>query len=151
MTRITDPAERAVINGLQGGFPLSPRPFAEVGARFGLDEAEMLATLGRLVESGRASRFGPLWNAEGIGGAVCLCAMAVPPERFEEVTEAVNAHPEVAHNYERTHRLNMWFVLSAERPERIAEVQAEIEAETGLQVYPMPKTREFFIDFRLEV
>ena len=151
MTRTPDPTERAVINGLQGGFPLSPRPFRDAGARFGLDEDEMIATLARLVETGRASRFGPLWNAEGIGGAVCLCAMAVPPERFEDVAELVNARPEVANNYERSHALNMWFVLSAERPERIAEVQAEIAAETGIRVHPMPKTREFFVDFRLEV
>ena len=40
------------------------------------------------------------------------------------VAAQVNAHPEVAHNYERDHALNMWFVLAAERPERIAEVIA---------------------------
>jgi len=45
----------------------------------------------------------------------------------------------------------MWFVVSADRPERIAEVIAEIEAETDLKVYEMPKTREFFVGFRVEV
>ena len=77
--------------------------------------------------------------------------MAVPQKRFASVTDLVNAHPEIAHNYERTHTLNMWFVVSVERPERIAEVLAEIERETGLPVYPMPKSREFFVGFRVEV
>ena len=48
-------------------------------------------------------------------------------KRFEQVSDQVNAHPEVAHNYEREHHaLNMWFVLATEqRPERIAEVIGE--------------------------
>jgi DNA-binding Lrp family transcriptional regulator len=151
LKRISDPAEQAVINGLQGGFPLSREPFRDAGAGLGLSEGEVIDTIQHLVETGSVSRFGPLWNAERIGGAVCLCAMSVPPERFEAVADLVNAHAEVAHNYERTHELNMWFVISVDRPERIAAVVADIEAETGLRVYPMPKTREFFVGFRMEV
>jgi hypothetical protein len=97
------------------------------------------------------SRFGPLWNAEGLGGDVCLCAMAVPGEHFDAVAAQVNAHPEVAHNYERAHALNMWFVISADRPERIREIAEMIQAETGIAVRQMPKTREFYVGFRVEV
>ena len=46
----------------------------------------------------------------------------------------VNALPEVAHNYEREHALNMWFVLATERPEQIDAAIARIEAATGLTV-----------------
>ena len=151
MKRISDPAEQAVINGLQGGFPLSREPFRDAGAGLGLSEGEVIDTIQHLVETGSVSRFGPLCNAERIAGAVCLSAMSVPSERFEAVADLVNAHAEVAHNYERTHELNMWFVISVDRPERLAAVVAEIEAETGLPVYPMPKTREFFVGFRMEV
>ncbi len=146
-----DPIDRAIINATQGGFPLSPRPFRDAGAALGLGEDDMIARVRRLVESGALSRFGPLWNAEALGGDVCLCAMAVPAERFDEVTAQVNAHPEVAHNYERTHALNMWFVISAEEPSRINEVAAAIERETGLAVHLMPKSREFFVGLRVEV
>jgi DNA-binding Lrp family transcriptional regulator len=151
LTRVYDPTERALINGLQGGFPLSPRPFRDAGATLGLSEEETIAGIKRLIDEGQLDRFGPLWNVEPLGGGVCLCAMRVPQDRFDEVAECVNAHPEVAHNYERTHELNMWFVISADRKDRIAEVVAEIAAETGLEVYPMPKTREFFVGFRVEV
>jgi DNA-binding Lrp family transcriptional regulator len=146
-----DPTSRAIINGLQGGFPLTPQPFRDAGAALGLSEVELLEGIRELVAAGRVSRFGPLWNAEGLGGEVCLCAMQVPADRFEAVAEQVNAHCEVAHNYERSHAFNMWFVLSAERPDRIAEVISVIEAETGLPVFPMPKSREFFVAFRVEV
>jgi DNA-binding Lrp family transcriptional regulator len=146
-----DPTGRAIVNGLQGGFPLTPRPFRDAGATLGLSEGELLAGIRALVASGQVSRFGPLWNAEGLGGEVCLCAMQVPAERFDAVAAQVNARREVAHNYERDHAFNMWFVLSAERRDRIAEVIGAIEAETGLKVFPMPKSREFFVAFHIEV
>ena len=149
--RVYDPTERAIINGLQGDFPLTHRPFRDAGAGLGLSEGELIDGIQQLIESGQLSRFGPLWNAEGLGGDVCLAAMTVPPERFDEVANLVNAHPEVAHNYERTHALNMWFVISVDRSERIAEIITAIERETGLKIYPMPKTRAFFVGFRVEV
>jgi len=146
-----DPTGRAIINGLQGGFPLTHRPFRDAGAELGLTEDELIEGVSDLIAQGRLSRFGPLWNAELIGGGVCLAAIAVPAECFDEVAELVNAHPEVAHNYERSHALNMWFVISAENAGRIDGVIAEIERETGLVVYAMPKAREFFVGFRVEV
>jgi siroheme decarboxylase len=146
-----DPTGRAIINGLQGGFPLTHRPFRDAGADLGLTEEEMIQGVGDLIETGQLSRFGPLWNAEPLGGGVCLAAMVVPPERFDDVAGQVNAHPEVAHNYERDHSLNMWFVVSAENADRVDEVIDEIERETGLAVYAMPKQREFFVGFRVEV
>lgn len=145
-----DPTDRAIINSLQGGFPLVARPFESASASLGLSENELVIRIKHLVDTGVLSRFGPLWNAERLGGDVCLCAMAVPAERLNTVIKQVNAHPEVAHNYERTHTLNMWFVISVEHPERIAEVVAAIEAETGLAIYPLPKLQEFFIGFRVE-
>ncbi|WP_181769428.1 MULTISPECIES: Lrp/AsnC family transcriptional regulator [Bradyrhizobium] len=149
--RALDPTEKAIINGLQGGFPLTHRPYRDAGAQLGLSEGEMIEEIGNLLARGQLSRFGPLWNAEALGGAVCLAAMAVPPDRFDEVAELVNAHPEIAHNYQRDHELNMWFVVSTDAPARIDQVIAEIERETGLGVRAMPKTREFFVGFRVEV
>jgi DNA-binding Lrp family transcriptional regulator len=146
-----DPTERAIINGMQGGFPLTRRPFRAAGAELGLSEGELIDGVQQLLDNQRLSRFGPLWNAEQLGGAVCLAAMAVPVDRFDAVAAQVNVHPEIAHNYQRTHALNMWFVVSAEKQDRIPEVIAEIERETGLEVHPMPKLREFFVGFRVEV
>ncbi len=146
-----DETDRAIVNALQGGFPVSDRPFRVAAEGLGLDEDELIARLGAMCADGRLSRFGPLFDAEKIGGAVILAAMAVPPDRFDAVAEQVNAHPEVAHNYARDHALNMWFVISAEKPARIAQVIAEIEGETGLPVLAMPKEREFFVGLKLEL
>ncbi len=146
-----DTVDRAIINALQGGFPLSERPFAEAADRLGLGEADLIARIGRLRAERVVTRFGPMFNADRMGGAFCLCALAVPAERFDAVTALVNAHPEVAHNYERNHALNMWFVLASDSEPRIGEVIAAIEAETGLVVYDFPKLEEFFIGLRIEL
>lgn len=144
-----DATDRKIINTLQGGFPICERPFARAAADLGLEEQDLMDRVSRLRETGVLSRFGPMYNAEAMGGAFCLCAMAVPEARLDEVVDQVNSHPEVAHNYERSHDLNVWFVLGTETPERIDEVIGEIEAETGLDVYAFPKEHEFFV--RLQV
>jgi len=145
-----DATDRAILNALQEGFPLIPRPFAAAAATLGIAEDELIARLRNLREEGVITRFGPFFDAEAMGGAFCLCALAVPAERFEAVVTLVNAHAEVAHNYERAHRLNLWFVLATDRPEGIETVACEIEADTGLKVLRFPKLREFFIGFRVQ-
>jgi DNA-binding Lrp family transcriptional regulator len=145
-----DATDRLLINRLQDGLPLTHAPFAPVAAEAGISEAEVVDRIAQLREAGAITRFGPFLDAEAMGGAFCLCAMAVPQERFDEVLTLVNAHAEVAHNYERQHRLNMWFVLACERPEQIAEAAGAIERETGLTVLRFPKLKEFFIGFRVE-
>ncbi len=145
-----DATDRAILNALQSGFPLSPRPFAAAGAQLGLGEDELIARIQNLKEKGAVTRFGPFFDAEAMGGAFCLCAMAVPADRFEELADLVNAHPEVAHNYERAHALNMWFVLACETPGGIEAVAKAIEQETGLDVLLFPKLREFYIGFRVD-
>jgi DNA-binding Lrp family transcriptional regulator len=144
-----DAIDRRLINALHGGLPICERPYAAVGERLGLAEDDVVARLRRLTASGVLSRFGPLYDAERLGGGLTLAAMAVPTARFEEVAAIVNAMPEVAHNYERGHALNMWFVLATERPEQIAEVLRAIEAATGLAVLDLPKVEEYYLALRL--
>ncbi|WP_457672963.1 Lrp/AsnC family transcriptional regulator [Thiolapillus sp.] len=146
-----DAIDRAIINQLQKGFPVCPRPYEQAAAEFGISEDELIRRLRAMLEDRRLSRFGPLFHAERMGGGLSLCAMAIPEEDFERVAEQVNAWPEVAHNYARDHQLNMWFVLATETPERIDQVLEEIEARTGYPVYNMPKQEEFFVGLHFEV
>lgn len=144
-----DATDRAILNALQDGFPLTPRPFDDAGAALGLTGAELIARLSHLREIGAITRFGPFYDAAAMGGDFCLCALTAPEDDFDRITDLVNAHPEVAHNYARDHALNMWFVLATPTPEGIARTAARIEAETGLKVWQFPKLQEFFIGFRV--
>ena len=144
-----DATDLRVIDHLHGGLPLVDRPFAEVAAALGLAEDALIERLRRLLAQGVLSRFGPLFQIERAGGRFVLAAIAVPEDRFDAVTAQVNAHPEVAHNYRREHRLNMWFVVGTETRAEADAVLAAIAAETGLAVLGFPKEREFFVELRL--
>lgn len=145
-----DELDRRIINALQGGFPIVDEPYREVAASLGTTETELLARIQRMLEARVLTRFGPMFQIERLGGRFVLAALAVPEERFAEVTERVNALPEVAHNYRREHALNMWFVLATETKSGIADAIDRIERDTGLPVYAFPKEREFFVEMKLE-
>jgi len=144
-----DALDRRIIDTLQDGFPLCERPFDAVATALGMDEGDLIARVDRLLVDGTLTRFGPLFNADRLGGAFVLAAMHVPPGRFDEVAAAVNAFPEVAHNYARDHALNMWFVLATETADGIGRAIEAIERATGLPVLAFPKEREYFVDLRL--
>ncbi len=146
-----DAIDKAIINNLQGGFPICHHPYKVAAEELNIDESELIRRLELMLENKQLSRFGPMYHAERLGGGLSLCAMSIPEDEFEQVNEQVNSFPEVAHNYARDHKLNMWFVLATETPERIASVLDEIEQTTGHQVYNMPKKHEFFVGLKFEV
>lgn len=144
-----DEVDRAIINGLQGGFPICAEPFKVAAQALGLDESTLIERIGRLLQSNVLTRFGPLFNADRMGGANVLAAMSVPRKEFERIAEFVNLQPEIAHNYRRDHALNLWFVGAAETPEKVEAAFAYIESVTGYQVYRFPKEKEFFVQLML--
>ena len=140
-----DAIDRHLLNDFQQGFPLSARPYAEVGERLGIDETEVLARLSRLSAAGAVSRVGPVLRPKRIGVST-LAAMAVPPGRLETVAKLVSDYPEVNHNYEREHRFNLWFVLTAPNQTRLNAVLGEIALYTGIEVMDLPMLEEYHID-----
>lgn len=146
-----DALDRGIINTLQRGFPISDRPYAEVAASLGTTEEILLHRLQHLLDSGILTRFGPLYDAVRLGGSLSLCAMQIAGGQFERVAGQVNALPQVAHNYQRNHRLNMWFVLATETEAEKQQVLQDIEAITGYRVYDMPKQQEYYVGLYLNV
>ncbi|MGB7934676.1 MAG: AsnC family transcriptional regulator [Gammaproteobacteria bacterium] len=146
-----DALDRRIINELQGDFPVCEYPFREMAVRLGSTESELITRLGCMLEDGLLTRFGPMFHAEHLGGALSLCAMRVPPERFETIAAQVNALPEVAHNYQRNHAMNMWFVLATESPQALETTLQRIESDTGLKVYNLPKMEEFYVGLHFHV
>ena len=146
-----DSLDKAIINRLQQGFPICPSPYQQLAQELGIAEADLRQRLQTLLADGTLTRFGPMYHAEHMGGALTLAALKVPEDRFDEVTDIVNAFPEVAHNYARNHELNMWFVLATEKPEQVQSVIEQIEIQTGLNVFNMPKIKEYYVGLQLEV
>jgi DNA-binding Lrp family transcriptional regulator len=145
-----DKIDKQIINALQNGFPISDAPYRQVATQLGLTEQELIDRLQALLANGVLTRFGPLYNAEQMGGALTLAAVKAPMDLYDEIVDIINAFPEVAHNYARSHELNMWFVIATETPEQIQQTINAIEQATGLSVYNMPKIKEYFVNLKLE-
>jgi len=143
--------DRIIINQLQGGFPLCENPWNELENTLNIPAEEIISRIEHMKAEGYLSRFGPMYHAEKMGGGLTLAAMKVDKSRYDEVTDIVNGFSEVAHNYEREHELNMWFVIATETPGQIQQVINDIEKKSGLRVYNMPKQQEFFLNLKFEV
>ncbi len=144
-----DEIDKKIINHLQGGFPICESPYLLVSEELGLTETDLIKRITNLLDVGLLSRFGPLYHAEEMGGALTLAAVKAPQQKFDEIAGMINSFPEVAHNYARNHELNMWFVIAIDNPLGIAEVISAIEEKTKLQVYNMPKIKEYFVGLKL--
>ncbi len=145
------PLGRAFVNRFQGGFPLAARPFQEAARDLGTDEQTLIGTVRALLDEGLLSRFGPLYDAERLGGRFTLAAMVVPERDFERVARMLDASPEVAHNYRRNHALNMWFVLATPTRDGLHAAIRRIQSETGLAVHDFPKLKEYHLGFWLHL
>ena len=150
-----DATDRAIIDHLQGGFPICERPYAQAAAALGIGEDELLEHLQRMLDARVLTRFGPMFQVERMGGAFVLAAMCVPEANWQHVVDIVNAFPAVAHNYrresDRACPFNMWFVLATETADGIAAAVRTIEAASGLPVFAFPKLREYFVEMKLPV
>lgn len=146
-----DSIDRAILNTLQRGFPVSEWPYRDAARELGIEADDLLARLQRLLHEQILTRFGPLYQVERAGGRFVLAAMEVPAPRIDAVAALLDEMPQIAHNYLRTHRLNMWFVIAVDAPERLTSAIERIEQATGLEVHAMPKLREYFVGLYLPV
>lgn len=143
--------EKRLLDEFQRDFPVSPRPFAEIAERLDATEEEVIGALEKLQDEGTVSRVGAVFRPGGVGDST-LAAMAVPPERLDEVADLVSAYEEVNHNYEREHRLNLWFVVCAKDREAVTAALDDISRRTGLEVLDLPMIQDYHLDlgFRLQ-
>jgi DNA-binding Lrp family transcriptional regulator len=119
--------------------------------QLGVDEALVIDTLQSLQNRGLISRIGAVFRPNVVGVST-LAALAVPPARMEAVAILVSAFAEVNHNYEREHRFNLWFVVTASSPQHLQAVLQKIEAacEAG-PVLTLPLLEQFHIDLGFDL
>lgn len=142
--------EKQLLNNYQRDFPLCSRPFAEIADELGVEEHTVIEQLQQLQDKKTISRVGPVFRVNTVGSS-CLAAIAVPDDELEEVAKLVNSYAAVNHNYEREHRYNLWFVLTAQNEENLQAVLSDIEARTGLDVLFLPMLEDYHIDLGFEL
>jgi DNA-binding Lrp family transcriptional regulator len=95
-------------------------------------------------------RVGPVLNPPVIGSSA-LGALKAPCNRFDEVADIINGLVKINHNYERDHRLNIWFVVTASTPEERSEVFERIAEKTGCEPLRLPMETEYYVDLAFPV
>lgn len=145
-----DSLDHQLLNEFQQDFPLVARPYAAVAEKVGVGADEVMDRLARLSRGGVISRVGAVFRPHTVGGST-LAAVAVPEADLENVAALVSAYPEVNHNYQREHHLNLWFVVTACSAEAVQAVLADIAARTGLAVLDLPLLEHFHIDLGFDL
>jgi DNA-binding Lrp family transcriptional regulator len=143
---------KQLLNDYQHDFPLSARPYQDIADALSVTEADVLLAFTELNDNNFISRIGPVIPPNHIGVSA-LVAMSVPEQQLQSVADKISAYPEVNHNYEREHRLNLWFVVIASDAEHLREVIASIEQGTSYPAMLLPMLDDFFIDlgFKLDL
>ena len=148
-----DDMDKAIINRIQSGFPITSRPYESIGEDVGLTEHEVIDRLSRLKECGIIRRIGGNFVPAKLGFVSTLCAARVPEDQMEKFAKVVNGFSGVTHNYTRENKYNVWFTFIAPSREVISENLKTISEQTGVQeIINLPATRVFKIraEFELE-
>jgi DNA-binding Lrp family transcriptional regulator len=142
---VTDPLDRRLLDDWQRDFPLTPRPFAEIGAALGLEETEVIDRLARMRDAGRITRVGGTCAPNTVSAST-LAAVSAPPERVEEVAAIIGAEPGVNHSYLREHKINLWFVATGPDRAHVDAALARVRSRSGLTVLDLRLVRPFNVD-----
>lgn len=142
--------ELHLLNDYQHDFPLVETPFLAMAEALGVAEPDVLHTLTRLQQQGVVSRVGAVFRPRSIGAST-LAALAVPEDELEAVARMVSAYPEVNHNYQREHRYNLWFVVTAPDEVALQRVLHEIEERSGCPVLFLPLVEDYHIDLGFDM
>ena len=145
--------DKELLNLVQTGLPLTPAPFADLAARLGCPEQQVIERLARLREQGIIRRLGAFFDAEALGYRGWLVAVKVVPAQLAAVAQTVNGWPEVTHNDERDHEYNLWFTIQARTESRQQELLRQVGAMAGVSaVIALPTTDRYKVnvEFRME-
>ncbi len=139
------PLEQRLLNDFQRDMSLSATPYADMAKQLGVSEDEVIESIKSLQDGGVISRVGPVFRPNRIGVST-LAAMSVPEQDLECVARIISAFPEVNHNYEREHKYNLWFVVTASSEEHLDIVLHEIEQHAEHPLMSLPMLEDYFID-----
>ncbi len=143
---ILDLIDKKLLNIIQKEFPLSSKPYKDVGEILGISEKEVIDRVKNLKEEKMIRRIGGIFNPKALGYRSTLVALEVESDRLEEVASRISVYPEVTHNYQRNHRYNLWFTIIAENEDRMKEIIDSAQKLTGVKGYMnLPSIRLFKI------
>lgn len=102
-------ADLKLVEALCDGLALVPQPYAELGSRAGMSEAEVIGGISRLIQGGVIKRFGVVVQHRKLGyTANGMSVWNVPDDQVSAVGERMGRFPFVTLCYRRPRHLPDW-------------------------------------------
>jgi len=148
-------ADKALLNLMQGSFPLDTRPYARVAEQAGTTEEQVLADVSRLLADRIVRQVTPIYDTRALGYGSMLVAAKVDAEHPWRAAKIVNSHPGVSHNYLRNHAFNMWFTIAVEEDSELGlqgtlDVLQELTGAESIRQLPTLKLFKIRMDLDLQ-
>lgn len=137
-----DPRDTALIAAIQKGLPMVPRPWAAIGERLGMSEAEVMDRVRRMQERDLIKRLGVVVRHRRLGyRANAMVVWDVPDERVAEVGRCFGRFDFVTLCYRRPRRLpdwpyNLFTMIHGRDREQVAQRVRELVAACNLEGVP---------------
>ncbi|MCZ7529218.1 MAG: AsnC family transcriptional regulator [Acidimicrobiia bacterium] len=123
--------DRELLNAVQWDFPLVPRPFAELGERLGISEADVRQRVADVKEAGVLRQLSAIFDTRALGYGSSLVAARIDADRVDEAAAHISAHPGVSHNYKRNHHYNLWYTIAVPPGDELSDHVDVLHALSG--------------------
>lgn len=145
--------QKTIINRLQLEIPIVAEPFKAVADELGMTESHLLEQIQILKRDFLIIRqLSAIFDTRNLGYTSSLVALAAPEDKFIEAARVVNRHPGVSHNYQRSHKFNMWYTIALPKNVSLEEsVQLIQERAGGEHSLILPTLRMYKIAVRLDM
>src|SRR3954465_1476117 len=91
--------DRELLNAVQWDFPLEPRPFAVLGERIGLTEAEVRERIAKVKELGVLRQLSAIFDTRALGYGSALVAAQIDPHPVAETAPLIRPPPGAGPKY----------------------------------------------------
>jgi siroheme decarboxylase len=150
-----DELDKRLLNLMQGRFPIAPRPYQHVAAEAGIEEADAIVRVQRLLDERIIRQVTPIFDTRALGYSSMLVAAKVDPENPWRAANVINEHPGVSHNYLRNHEFNIWFTIATEPDSPLGldgtlEVLGRLAGAESIRQLPTLKLFKIRMDLEME-
>lgn len=147
-----DVIDLKLLNMVQAEFPLTRKPYAELGHLLGIGGDEVINRIKQLKAEGLIREISPVVDGRRLGHQPTLVAMKVPQQDLARAEEVISVHPGVSHGYERDHNLNVWFTLSLLPGDNINQELARLTSGLNVDLaFGLPAIKVFKIGAYFDV
>ena len=138
-TEIEAHRDSVLIQAIQDGLPLVPRPYAAIGETIGLTEDEVIVQINTLLTCGDVKRFGVVVRHKELGyRSNAMVVWDLPDAWVDRLGERIGQMPFVTLCYRRPRRLpdwpyNLFSMIHGRNPESVLDQVEQIKQRAGLQ------------------